>query len=59
MNKALKLDPFNSLYIAELGHIYLEIGLNLRAKTTFEKAIKFDPSNERATEGIQRIESRL
>lgn len=59
MSKALKLDPFNALYMAELGHLYLELGLNLRAKTTFEKAIKFDPSNERATEGLQKIGSRF
>jgi curved DNA-binding protein CbpA len=58
VNKALKLAPFNALYMAELGHIYLELGLNLRAKTTFEKAIKFDPSNERATEGLQKLAGR-
>jgi len=58
VSKALKLDPFNSLYMAELGHIYLELGLNLRAKNTFEKAVKFDPSNERATEGLQKMGNR-
>jgi len=58
VSKALKLDPFNSLYMGELGHIYLELGLNLRAKNTFEKAVKFDPSNERATEGLQKVGNR-
>lgn len=55
ISKALKLDPFNAAYMAELGHIYLELGFNLRAKTTFEKAIKFEPSNKRALEGLQKI----
>ncbi len=54
---ALKLDPDNADYIAELGHIYLELYLNSRAKETFEKALELDPSNERATEGLQKIGS--
>jgi Flp pilus assembly protein TadD len=53
INKALKLDPFNSSYTAELGHIYLELGFNARAKAAFEKAIQLDPSNKRAAEGLQ------
>lgn len=52
---ALRLEPFNADYMAELGHIYLELGSNSRAKDTFEEAIKFDPSNERATEGLQKL----
>src|SRR4030043_2046781 len=55
ISKALKIDPFNADYMAELGHIYLQLGFNLRAKNTFEKAIKFDPANERAAEGLQKI----
>jgi curved DNA-binding protein CbpA len=55
IQKALKLDHFNADYMAELGHIYLKLGLSLRAKTCFEKAIKYDPSNERATEGLQKV----
>lgn len=52
---ALKLDPLNADYIAELGHIYLDLGFNSRAKNAFEKVIKFDPSNERAAEGLHKI----
>lgn len=55
ISKALKFDPFNADYMAELGHIYLQLGFNLRAKNTFEKAIKLDPANERAAEGLQKI----
>jgi curved DNA-binding protein CbpA len=53
--QALKITPYNADYLAELGHIYLQLDLRLRAKTTFEKAIKLDPSNERATEGLQKF----
>jgi tetratricopeptide (TPR) repeat protein len=53
MNNALKLDPGNADYIAELGHIYLKLGFRLRAKSAFEKAMKSDPFNKRAAGGMQ------
>ena len=52
---ALSYDSFNTDYLVELGHIYLEIGFKLRAKSTFEKASKLDPSNKKAREGLQKI----
>jgi len=52
---ALKLEPSNADYMAELGHIYLKISSDSKAKDIFEEAIKFDPSNERAIEGLQKI----
>jgi len=55
ISNALKITPFNADYMAELGYIYLQLGFKLRAKNTFEKAIKSDPSNERATEGLQKV----
>jgi len=58
LNQALKLEPLNAEYIAELGHIYLKLGFNLRARTAFEKALKFDPHNERAAEGLQTMKDR-
>jgi tetratricopeptide (TPR) repeat protein len=57
IHKALKLDPFNADYMAELGHIYLKLGLSIRAKTYLDKAIKYDSSNERATEGLQKMKA--
>jgi curved DNA-binding protein CbpA len=57
ISKALKIEPFNADYMAEVGHIYLQLGFNLRAKNTFEKAIKLDPANERAAEGLQKIKN--
>jgi Flp pilus assembly protein TadD len=55
INKSLKLDPLNANYMAELGHIYLELGFHARAKTTFARAIQLDLTNKRAAEGLQKI----
>ncbi len=55
ISNALKIAPFNADYMAELGYIYLQLGFKLRAKNTFEKAIKSDPSNERVAEGLQKV----
>lgn len=55
ISNALKIAPFNADYMAELGYIYLQLGFKLRAKNTFEKAIKSEPSNERAAEGLQKV----
>ncbi len=55
ISNALKMAPFNADYMAELGYVYLQLGFKLRAKNTFEKAIKSDPSNERAVEGLQKV----
>ena len=55
INKAINLNPSNANYTAELGNIYLELGFNARAKATFEKALKLDPSNERVAEGLKNI----
>jgi tetratricopeptide (TPR) repeat protein len=50
---ALQLDQYNSEYLTELGYIYLHLGFKTRAKNTLEKALKYDPSNMRAEEGIK------
>lgn len=55
LRRASQLDPFNSKYIAELGHIYLELGFQTRAKSAFEKALRYNPSDERAMEGRRRL----
>ena len=53
--KALAIDPFNADYMAELGHVYLQLGFSLRAKKTFENALKIHPSHVRITEGLQKL----
>lgn len=55
LNKADELNPLNADILAELGHAYLELDFSLRAKGYFNKALKLDPSNKRATEGIQML----
>ncbi|UCG78709.1 MAG: DnaJ domain-containing protein [Nitrospirota bacterium] len=50
--KAYEIDPSDDKVLAELGHIYLNMGFNLRAKKNFESAVKIDPENSRAKEGI-------
>jgi len=55
INKALELDPNNTDYMAELGYIYLELGLNAMAKETFEKVIQLDPSNKRGKNGLKKM----
>lgn len=55
LNAALKIDTFNDDILAELGYAYLGLGLKLRAKSSFEKALKLNRSNKRAMEGLQKI----
>jgi len=55
LNAALKIDAFNDDFLAELGYTYLGLGLKLRAKSVFEKALKLNRSNKRAMEGLQKI----
>jgi curved DNA-binding protein CbpA len=57
LRQALKIEPFNADYIAELGYIYLQLGFKLRAKNTFEKAIRIDRNNERAAKGLQEVKN--
>jgi tetratricopeptide (TPR) repeat protein len=51
--QALKLDPFNADYLAQLGNVYLKLDLPLRAKSSFETALKYNPSSKKAMEGLQ------
>jgi Flp pilus assembly protein TadD len=55
INRALELDPNNGDFIAELGIIYLELGFQRRAKSAFERALQVSPSNQRAMEGMGRL----
>jgi curved DNA-binding protein CbpA len=55
IQKALGIDPANAGYMAELGHIFLQLGFHLRAKGLFERAAGIDPRNERAAEGLKQI----
>ncbi|VAX30713.1 hypothetical protein MNBD_NITROSPIRAE02-1355 [hydrothermal vent metagenome] len=53
--EAIKLEPFKADHHAHLGHIYLKAGLKKRARTHFEKALKFDTGNEEALKGLEEL----
>jgi curved DNA-binding protein CbpA len=53
INKSLAIAPRNADYLAELGRIYLFLGFKGRARSTFEKAIRIDPSHAEAHEGLK------
>lgn len=53
LNKALKADAFNPEYLTELGFVYLNLGFKLRAMGNFEKALKIQPGDVRAQQGLK------
>lgn len=53
--KAIALDPFNSEYLTNLAVIYQKAGLNIRARSQFEKALKLDPENAAAKKGLGEV----
>ncbi|HWR57573.1 MAG TPA: DUF4388 domain-containing protein [Thermodesulfovibrionales bacterium] len=57
LERALKLEPHNANYIAELGIVFLALGFPTRARAFFEKALMISPDNVRAAEGISKIKS--
>jgi Flp pilus assembly protein TadD len=52
---AIKLEPSNADYHANLGLIYLKAGARKRARGSFEKALRIDPGNEKAKKGLIQI----
>lgn len=54
-SRALNFKPSNPNYLTEAGYIYIHLGFNQRARSSFEKAIKIDPLNNRAAEGLRNI----
>ncbi|MGC2061900.1 MAG: DUF4388 domain-containing protein [Thermodesulfovibrionales bacterium] len=52
LSRACKIAPENDEYNAELGHIYIKLGLFLPAKISFMKALQINKANRRAQEGL-------
>ena len=50
---AYKLAPYNDEYIAQMGTVYLGLGLKTTAKTLFKKALSMSPDNAVALEGLR------
>lgn len=55
IRKAVRLSPHNADYLSELGHIYLNLGFMARAKNTFDKALKINPSHIHVAEGMKKV----
>lgn len=55
LRRAAELEPSNDEILAELGHVYLRLGFPLRAKGSFKRALKENPSNGRAKQGLSGI----
>lgn len=53
---AIKLEPLNADFQANLGLIYLKAGMKKRAAGFFEKALRIDATNDRALKGLQQAE---
>lgn len=56
LRRALMGDPFNADYLAEIGFVYLKLDLQLRAKGSFERALRFRLGHKRAMEGMRRVQ---
>ncbi|MDA8242359.1 MAG: DnaJ domain-containing protein [Nitrospiraceae bacterium] len=50
---AVKIEPFNPDHYANLGLVYMKAGIKKRACSNFEKALRIDPSNEKAKKGLE------
>lgn len=49
---AIKLEPVNADYYANLGLVYIKAGLKKRAQSNFQKALKIDAKNVKAIKGL-------
>ena len=52
LKKALELKPSDPDILAEMGHVYLQLGFPLRAQGYFKKILQKHPSHKRALEGM-------
>jgi len=57
LHQAIKLEPFNADLHANLGLIYIKAGLKKRAHTSFQKALKIDPNQEKARKGLEQTKA--
>lgn len=57
VKEALKIEPLNTDYLTEAGHIYDVIGLSHAARENFDEALRLQPANIRAHEGMVGLKS--
>jgi len=55
LQEAVRLEPLNPDYLAELGWLYLNEGLKVTARDFFERALKILPQHERALMGLASV----
>ena len=55
LERALNLDPENTLSLCDLGVCYLHVRNFKKAHTLFERALHLDPTNERARECVETV----
>ena len=56
MEAALRLEPYNTTYLSELGFLYMDLGFSSRAGGLFRKALRRSPDHGRSLEGLRRID---
>ena len=56
LERALNLDPNNSLALCDLGTAYLQVRDFSKAKALFNRTLDLDPHNARAQECVQAVE---
>lgn len=52
LSRACKIAPESDEYNAELGHLYISMGMPLKAKMSFMKTLQINKTNRRAQEGL-------
>jgi DnaJ domain/Domain of unknown function (DUF4388)/PilZ domain len=55
MEESLRLEPYNTTYLSELGFVYLALGFPKRARGLFERALRKSPDHARSLEGLRKI----
>lgn len=56
LERALNLEPDNTLSLCDLGVCYLHVRNFQKAKTLFQRALDIEPENERAKECVNAVE---
>lgn len=59
MEAALRLDPYNTTYLAEFGFVLLALGFPKRAKGLFERVLRKSPDHARSLEGLAKISDKV
>jgi len=55
--KAIELDPYNIDYYIHLGRLYMGMGMRLRARAQFEKALRIEPDNMRVRGELEKLKN--